>query len=561
MIPGRRSETIAFSFLLVSIIVVSLLWPGDHFWGKPGTWQTIFWNYPEQIETIRTAMQANQYHEPAVTGVRGSMPIVYHPFHVWGYQLLLQVTSELTAIVFFKQLFTLIVCLSGLFYLARSLEYPAYPVLLLLFSPFFYIYSRQLSDDPWLIPLSLMAVCCYAAFVRKPRWFPVIIGTMVLLMLFFVHPRGLLPAMGLVTTFFLFEYRWIKRHLSGVALLLIIALILVSPTIKSLFGQLHVPGGTSMQSLTPLGNEASNLVDTGIGASWLNGVFPLISGGMFYSYDFLTLLPAAALDPGRLHPSIVRLLGWVSMFAYVLVVSGLLLTLGGLFFRKRKQSAVMLEDRLGVASLLMIVFFLVQVVLFLALGKFYPPDYHAGVWFAYFYLIWRTTRNFHQKRWFLVAMTIYITAIGLLWSNMILTVHNTNDYDLGRGIRLAKQIASCAPQSDVVLMVDFTAEMAADLDDLSHNATRSLLGFYYKPYIREIKLFVDKMSRHHSNLLSYALHPLVLHYRQVSGIPDAAPRTVIVKRRRENGLSRLVVEKDRQAVDRELRRSGPPRQE
>ena len=542
----------AFFFLLLLFVSLSLLWPGDLFWGKPGPWQTLFWNYPEQIETIKTALQANKNHELAVSGVKGSMPVVYHPFHVWIYQLLLRLTPDLTRIVTIKQLINLSLSLFGIIYLARLLAFPVYPVLLILFSPFLYLYSRQLSDDPWLIPLSLMAFCCYGWFSRNQRRLPVIVGGVVLSLMFFIHPRGLVPALGLFFVFVLFERRWIRWHLWGAGVFLGITLIVVLPAFWELYNQLHAPADPGGPSLAPLVQAVPGREIGDPEITLLTVLFPLISGGMYYSYDFLALFPDATLEAGCLPPSITRLLVAISMSAYLMAAGGLLLTVSRLIQMVRKRRPGTLEDRLGAAALVMIALFVVQTLIFLKLKKFYPPDYHLGVWFAYFYFIWRALFFLQGIRRARVLIPIYITAMAVLWVNMVLTVHLSGDYNLGRGIGLARRIAGYSPYSDVILFADFNGELTKELDALANNADHSLMGFYYRPYIREIKMFIDKMNRHQGNLLAYSLNPLVLHYRQMEKTDLSAPRTLIIKWRQEKGHRRLVLVDNPATVRNEL---------
>jgi hypothetical protein len=536
----------AFWFLLLTALAVSLLWPGDHFWGKPGAWQIMFWNYPEQIETIRTALQANQYHEPAAHGVRGSIPVVYHPLHVWIYQLLLLLTPELTTLVFVKQLITLLICLAGLYYLSRALAFPFYPALLVLFSPFIYAYSRQLSDDPWLIPLCLLAFCCYARFYEKQLGIAALAGLLILVLMFFIHPRGLAPAAGFSLMFVLLERRWVRAHAGSAAFSLIVALLLMMPALMDLFGQIHLPPGSDPQSFAP------GPVAAGSTEFWLNILFSLVSGGLFFGYDFLQLFPDRVIASGWLSPLPARMLSLVSMTGFVLIACGLVSTLVRLIRKAGNREPFGLEDRFGLVSLLLILLYFVQALLFLLLKKFNPPDYHTGVWFAYFYFLWLAIRDIHRLGKLRAVVYVYIGVMAVLWLNMIVAVHVSSDYNLGEAVRLSKALARYSPESDIVLPVDFTDEIGRELETLEEDAGRAALGFYYRPYIREILGFIDKMRRHRSNLLSYSLYPLTLHYRQAGGAPTGLSRPLVIRWRQDGERRRLELVDDPEAVRRQL---------
>ena len=544
-LTGPRS---ALGLLMLAALAVSLLWPQDHFWGKPEAWRMVFWNYPEQIETIRTALQANQYRQPAVHGVRGSIPVIYHPFHVWIYQLLLCLTSEPTALVLIKQSLTLVPCLLGLAYLARALAWPAHPVLLFFFSPFLYAYGRQLSDDPWLIPLSLLAFCCYARFYRRRKWPAAVAGLAALILMFFTHPRGLPPALAMLVLFLLLEYRWVKKRARPVLLVLALALVVTVPTLLDLHRQINPSAEACPASTADSVRAALPPTDPGT-ISRLNLIFPLISGGLFFSYDFMTLFPETVPWSVWLPKPLVRALVAVSMAAYLLIIIGLWLTASRLvsFWRGRRPPD--LADRIGLICLAMVILQLAQTAVVLALKKFSPPDYHLGVWFCYFFFIWRAMGFFSRGGRGRLLPPVYLTAMAVLWVNMVLTVHVRSDFNLGQAVRLARDLAGHSPQSDIVLLVDFTAEAGRELQALETRADQVLMGFYYGPYLRETRGFIDKMRRHRGNLLSYALYPLTLHYRQAAGgTTNQTPRTLLIKWEEGSLPRRLILVDDPEAV-------------
>ena len=122
--------------LLILAIILSLLWPGDHFWGKPG-----------QSITIDLALRANAQKSLAPQGISGRVGIVYHPFQVWIYQFFLLLTHDIATIVFLKSFTVILLCLTGLFILLKNLRYPACPILLYFFSPYCFSFGRELCDD------------------------------------------------------------------------------------------------------------------------------------------------------------------------------------------------------------------------------------------------------------------------------------------------------------------------------------------------------------------------------------------------------------------------------
>jgi hypothetical protein len=65
-------------------------------------------------------------------------------------------------------------------------------------------------------------------------------------------------------------------------------------------------------------------------ASPAEGLFLLISGGMFFSYDMLQLVPEEFFNASYLHPQLLKIMIVFTMISYLLVILGIGFTIAGL---------------------------------------------------------------------------------------------------------------------------------------------------------------------------------------------------------------------------------------
>jgi len=354
-VNSKKHEYI-FWLLALSAVILSLLWPGDTYWG-------VF----DQIPTIDQALQANAQHRLSSYKAPGSAGMAYHPFPIWIYQFYLSLTHDLILIILIKQFIILCACLAGLYFLAKNLALPVFPIFLFFSSQLCYLWLRFFFDDSFLIPLSLFLFVSYACF-KKRSYFSFVLSVLCVIIIIHIHARGMVATLPFMLAFLLFEYKWLKTHWHGVSVICLIALILCCPYFLDIMKQLRFDHADQI-------NKAQTLT---VG----NVLFAIISGGILYSYDFLQLVPDEIFKNICVCPGLARAFILITMISYLFIALGMLLVVSRIITNIRKKHPFSLVDRLGVISILTIVF---HVLIINLMGIFNYYYFHSAIWFCSFH--------------------------------------------------------------------------------------------------------------------------------------------------------------------------------
>lgn len=118
---------------------------------------------------ILAASGLNSQHRLATFGLIGSMGRPYGPVPTWFYQGCLLVTHDLVAVSAIHAACFMLATGFAAVWIARSARLWGWGALLVVGSPYVWFYGRLLWDNPMVIPLGMLSVACYAAFLRKPR--------------------------------------------------------------------------------------------------------------------------------------------------------------------------------------------------------------------------------------------------------------------------------------------------------------------------------------------------------------------------------------------------------
>lgn len=134
-----------------------LAWPGDSPWIN------------DEPILVSLALDANSEGRLANYGLSGSRGWRYGPLPVWCLQACLALTHNVIAVTALHAAGFAALLHFALASLARSCGWSPWGVAPLIVTPYWWIYSRQLWDNPWLIPLGAATLAAYASFLSQPR--------------------------------------------------------------------------------------------------------------------------------------------------------------------------------------------------------------------------------------------------------------------------------------------------------------------------------------------------------------------------------------------------------
>ncbi len=524
----RRKKKWRIFLLLILPAGMSLLWPGDLFWGGGDGTQTVF---------INRALQANFHHTLSQEGLTGSVGITYHPFAIWIYQFFLSVTNNLIVITFVKSIISISISTAGLFFLAKMLRYPYIFILPFFFSPYLYFYHRELTDDAWLVPFSLLLYVFYAWFYKRNTLLPLICITACTVVLFHLHLRGLIAVLPFASIFVL-HHRWVKKNWRSVGVVLACGLLPCLPYLANLGQQI-------MQLSSPM-NSAAQTVAPG----FLSKFFPAIIGGSaFFSY----YLP---------HPNpAIQIFSSFLGIGYICTGAGILITIITFIQKIRRSEALSLEDRLGLISLITVIVF---PLILLVVNRHHSTEYYQGIWFAYLFFIWRAFITIKNQKIRNMVFSAYSIYMGLFWIVAVLSIHFgllRIPFTLENMMEVAQKISCYSPESRIIQLADITDPFPIDAGPLRKGGTKSKIKANLQKLASESMATVLAYYQNSKvNFLHRALVPLLNIYYHNKNIQRLPLQTLVLTYNNEN---RIQVISDPAAVHRILlnqqrRRSSYP---
>ena len=492
-----------FFLCLLLAAGISLLWPGDALWGDS-----------DQATIVWQALQANASGRLSAYHNVGAL-VDLHPLTIWACQLLLLVTRDLIRLILIKQLLVTVVCVAGLYYLSEALNYNKYVILLFFLSFFHQALIRTQVDNSFLAPLSLLLFVCFVRFSKRKGYTPLIGWCVCAVAIFHFHPRGVIAAVPFVIAFVVFERDWLKKHRLGVLAVLAGSGLACLPFLLSILERLHLRYASGLYALPERTVFSLSVLP-----------YTAVSEGFWYSYDMLQLIPDTAFRAYGLFPGMARALIGFTMAGYLFLTIGLVLTVFGLIRRLRRREAFTLEDRLGLVSLLTIVFYMMLLYRF---ALFNHWQYHPGLWFCGFYFIWRAVTAMRQVKGVKYLFPAYLAVMIVFRVGSLAVVHNSNRIlTIKKATEIAARISTYAPESEIVQLVRWEDDGEKFADRVIANADHAVLGFYYRPLGVTLKAACRTLQALHVNLLFNALRPLV--YIQRLGKRDFLPaRTLVIK--------------------------------
>jgi hypothetical protein len=441
---SNRTIWIALAALVLAGLI-PLVWPGD----------VPFINDEPQL--IAKAVSANRSGRLAPMGLLGTYGFVYGPAPTWVYQALLAVSNDLVVVAALHIVLMSAVTAGALWWLARSLRLWVWFAPIPLLSPYYWFYARALWDNPFLLPLGALAMAGYAAHLESGSRRGLRVSVAAMLAIPLVHLMGVSLIVPLALHMLVVRHRtlWNERYsLAGIAA---VALALAWPYWRYLAGPRPPapnPGGVLDGWLFPLFGARS-----------------LGAGGLDYFYG-----------AGAVASDLFRLVGAVSLLAYVLAWGGILVAVALVVraVRTRSWTAKTHIAAIAVAALLC------QSVIDGISGKFQHPHYQNGTWIACVLLAWLAVDHLangrRAARWTATAATgVLASALLLAVGALALTLHRSHGTRDVYGPTLANQqqvvraLAHYASTSDVDVQVNMWQQFPRTLAILRQlNAARQV---------------------------------------------------------------------------------------
>ncbi len=347
-IPPRNrfagASTILWWLAVVIVCLFPALWPGDVPWVN------------DEPALISNALDANATGWLAPTGLWGSFGIAYGPLPTQMYQFALLITHDPVKLVAGRAILFMAVSAMGLAWLGRTLRLNRWFVPVVLCSPFFWIYGRLLWDNPFAIPIGILALAAYTHFLKRRAGWALVMAIGCCLSLLSIHfMTG--PLVAVICGHALWTQRpalWRHRVGIGVVLLLfgVSSAGYVWRGLQVSFIYLKEQKTAGVSSPMAVATPAAGLGDVAAASLpqlpslpsrpdkqpvWRGLLFPLKGGRLLSGHGFYA-------EP---EPSIFRAVTAGTSIAYILVAAGIGLAFARLMHLRHTRKPWGLRDRIG----------------------------------------------------------------------------------------------------------------------------------------------------------------------------------------------------------------------
>jgi hypothetical protein len=329
---------------------------------------------------------------PAPYGLLGTHGVHYGPLAVWIDQIFLAFTHDPIVMVAVRAGVVAIVNALALFWLTKSLRVTPWLAVVIMLSPWLWIYCRQLWDNSLCVPLSAMLLAAYADFIVRRRAWSLRLAVLCGMLLLLVHLMAiaLIAAIGLHLCAVEFRSIWRFKW----SLLAIVASV-TAISWQYWYYLLHnhaveVPGGTS---------------------PWRGYFFPLLGAHHLTASGLENNLG----DAWAANRSPVFLIArWISLGAFPAVWVGMILALPGLWRVLRLLSKADGIDQIFAVAWAAVIF---QAALDGLQHVYDGPHYFNATWIVYAAFLLRVAR--HAPAW---AIATYAAALLLVTITIAVSV-------------------------------------------------------------------------------------------------------------------------------------------
>lgn len=423
------------ALLLTTLGAVPLLWPADAPWIN------------DEPRLIDLAVQCkNSGRIVATHGLMGSRGFVYGPFPTWIYTALVSISNDLVKIVRLRAAIVTFLTIVAIAWLARLCPnlYPPWGALALL-SPYVWLYSRELWDNTFLIPLSALTVAAYLSFSARPAFWKLWIVVLGLVFMFLTHLMSIDLIVPILIHGILFHRTWFRANGREFALPLAVVVGLSGCYVYTFVTHVAAPV-VRMSDLSP-------------SSGW---IFPWIGGKFFSSYgiDYFfgdRWYVSEFLKSARW----VRFLSAFTFLALPVVWLGMWMSAKMVWKAFRYNMPRSSEVHLSLLSLAAVA---VQCVLDGFLRLYGHPHYFNATWICFFYFFWTAFSSPAPSRpiRFLAGLFRggYIISMAVVLGFLILNMHASQGNEeihygsaLGQQIEIARKVHQFNPQSPLQLDV------------------------------------------------------------------------------------------------------------
>ncbi|MGA3065486.1 MAG: hypothetical protein ABSF29_01430 [Tepidisphaeraceae bacterium] len=355
-----------------------------------------------------------------VMGLYGTRGARYGPVPVWIYQCFLLLTHDPVLMVQIHALLFGVIIAVSLDWLTSTMEVNPWLAVVTMLSPWLWFYSRQLWDNSFCIPFSVLLLAAYASFLKTAKIWPLCVAALAAGLLVLTHLMCLALLVPLLAHALLFRGRQILRRPLG---------LLAALAVFAALQFLAWPYWKWMRMYYQSAVEA--------GRSPVAGYFyPLLGGHHLSAAGLGNLLgdnwQNAAPDSLS---NVIYTAEYVSVLAYIAVWIGIFLA-----FRRarrvirRQESSV--ADHLAFIAIGALIF---QCLLDGTQRVYEGPHYFNSTWIAFAVLAYLAV-NALPIRWQSLLLAVQAAALVTVLSCMIFIIaHNGGTLTPGWGTTIAQQ--------------------------------------------------------------------------------------------------------------------------
>jgi hypothetical protein len=288
---GRVSWISAAVVTLLVASVPAVLWPGDGVW---------IWDEPMEFAK---ALQSNQEHRLASSGLSGSFPVPFGALGIHLYQLWLLFTHDPRKLVVLHALTCAIPTAIALLWLARTLRLNPWFAAAIMAGPHMWFEARRLWQPSFCVPLSAMAIAALASFLRRRSGWPLLLAIGCAIAPLFMHLQAF-PLSAAILGYLVWRLRpALRQHWLGIAVVL--------------GGFAALQGSYLISACVMILKHCIEFIRTGhnsntpLSMAWAG---PLLTGRLFSGWDFdkpvLRVLSSAAMP-------LVWLGIWIAVWSFL----------------------------------------------------------------------------------------------------------------------------------------------------------------------------------------------------------------------------------------------------
>lgn len=213
----KRWGPAVFVLSALGLMALTLRWPGD-----------IPWNNDEPLffQRVLTSLETGKWWIMALPGSAG---ITYGPVAWWVYRALWPLTENLETIVLIKAGVSQLTCFGFAYATLALLKLPRRMALLILVSPYFFLYSRVLWDNCFLLPLISILLYLSVRFRQRPSFWLLVFFSCTAWLALHIHLMAVVfigPAAAALVTAHL---AWWKKYRLPISTLVVLSALSYLP--------------------------------------------------------------------------------------------------------------------------------------------------------------------------------------------------------------------------------------------------------------------------------------------------------------------------------------------